>query len=145
MESVQNKDRGITDQETVVVLGAGVTGLTTAWELVRGTHYKVIVLERASSVGGLASTASAHGFQYDSGSHRLHAECDSYVYELLRDICGEDLLTRERNGRIYLNGATLRYPPTALDIVSSFGGPELLRFAAQWIFARTGSWLCPRE
>src|SRR5215471_10522859 len=40
----------------IVVLGAGITGLTAAWELSRSFPGRVMLLEKAAAVGGLAAT-----------------------------------------------------------------------------------------
>ena len=47
-------------QSKVVVLGAGITGLTAAWELSTTYRDRVVLVEHASAVGGLASTVAKH-------------------------------------------------------------------------------------
>ena len=51
---------------SVAVIGAGIAGLGTAWELSR-RGFDVTVLERASRPGGRAISESVEGFSLDGG------------------------------------------------------------------------------
>src|SRR5262245_49927340 len=129
----------------IIVLGAGITGLTVAWELSKTFRDQVVLLEKAPAVGGLASTFTQKNFAFDTGSHRLHDGYHPDVDKLVRDLCGPDLLRRDRKGLIYLQDRPLRYPPSALDIMFAFGFREFVRFTADLIRARLGQWVRPRE
>lgn len=120
----------------VVVLGGGITGLTAALELSKLYQGSVLLLEKAAAVGGLASTVSRDGFSFDTGSHRLHDGYDPGVGALIRDLCGADLLKRQRRGRLYVQNRALVYPPSAFDILTAFGGRECVRFAIDLLKAR---------
>jgi oxygen-dependent protoporphyrinogen oxidase len=50
----------------LIVIGAGISGLTTALYLSRA-GYQVTVLERAARVGGLVESVASDGFVYDLG------------------------------------------------------------------------------
>ena len=50
----------------VVVIGAGLTGLTTAFHLKR-KGYQVLVLEKQDRVGGQIQTHTQDGFTFESG------------------------------------------------------------------------------
>ena len=50
----------------VVVIGAGLTGLTTAFHL-KGKGYQVLVLEKQDRVGGQIQTHTQDGFTFESG------------------------------------------------------------------------------
>ena len=54
----------------VGVIGAGVTGLTAAYELSKKGHH-VIVYERAPFLGGQASTFDVGGGRLERGYHHL--------------------------------------------------------------------------
>jgi protoporphyrinogen oxidase len=105
----------VTRDADVVVLGAGPAGLIAAYQLAR-TGRSVIVLERRDGPGGLASSFDVAGMRVDHGSHRLHPSCDPEVLELLRDLLGDDLQRRRRNGRIRLERRWVSFPPRALDL-----------------------------
>ena len=50
----------------IVVIGAGISGLTTAYLLFK-EGYDVIVLEQKDKVGGSIETISENGFLFDRG------------------------------------------------------------------------------
>ena len=58
------------EKTTVVVVGAGPSGLTAAHQLVeRGIL--PLVIEQAVRVGGLARTENYKGYRFDIGGHRF--------------------------------------------------------------------------
>jgi protoporphyrinogen oxidase len=124
----------------IVVLGAGITGLTVAWELLKRFPGQVIVLEKANAVGGLAGTFSREKLSFDPGSHRLHDGYEPAVGDLIKSLLGEDLLKRERRGCIFLNDRGIPYPPSALDIITAFGARDLLRFTRDLVSSRLSAW-----
>jgi protoporphyrinogen oxidase len=129
----------------VVILGAGVTGLTAAWELSKLYRGRVVLLEKAPAVGGLAATFSRGDLSFDLGSHRLHEGHDPAVDSLIKDLCGDDLLRRPRRGVIYLKGRALPYPPSTLDILFAFGPANAFRFLRDFVLARLRRLSCFRE
>jgi protoporphyrinogen oxidase len=120
----------------VVVLGAGITGLTTAWALSKTCGNDVLVLEQGGPIGGLATTFTRDNFSFDFGSHRLHDGYDPEVTALIRDLCGDDLVRRERKGLLYLNHRFLPYPPSAFQVVFAFGHEDAFRFCRDLVRAR---------
>jgi len=58
----------------VVVVGAGLAGLSCAYELAtRG--YQVVVLETRDVVGGRCSSWSMDGMPVETGYHRMLGSC----------------------------------------------------------------------
>jgi protoporphyrinogen oxidase len=98
----------------VAVLGAGPAGLMAALALARAGH-SVVVLEQAPVPGGLAGSFEVGGVRVDHGSHRLHRACPPAILATLRELLGDDLQRRSRNGRIRLGGRYLAFPPRPLD------------------------------
>jgi len=61
--------------KTIVVIGAGPAGLTTAYELLaRSRGLRVIVLETLDVVGGISRTINADGNRMDLGPHRFFSK-----------------------------------------------------------------------
>src|SRR5215469_17136267 len=59
-----------------IVVGAGPAGLTAAYELLKRTDIRPIVLERSQYMGGIARTVSYKGNRIDIGGHRFFSKSD---------------------------------------------------------------------
>jgi len=104
-----------------VVLGAGPTGLSTAWRL--ALHgWKVTVLEKEKELGGHGGTRHLHGYNVDDGPHKLYPQVE-IAKEMIQHFVGDDLLTTSKKSMIYLNG---KYIPFPFGIVDLFRGLGLL-------------------
>ena len=99
----------------MVVLGGGPAGLAAAWRAARAGR-SVLLLERAPAVGGMAASFEVAGVRVDTGSHRLHPATPAPVLSLLRELLGDDLQTRPRNGRLRVYDRWVGFPlrPTEL-------------------------------
>ena len=96
----------------VTILGAGLSGLYTAWRLNqrRDLDLKITILEKSQDVGGLCRSFAHEGIQFDLGSHRLHPSCRPEILDDLKHLLGNDLLLRPRRGRIHMLGRFLNFP-----------------------------------
>ena len=79
----------------VVIIGAGIAGLATAYKLLDKKNIEVCLLERSSGVGGLSRSILQNGFIYDLGPHQIHTQ-DRTVIDFLKKVLGNELLTREK-------------------------------------------------
>jgi protoporphyrinogen oxidase/glycosyltransferase involved in cell wall biosynthesis len=78
----------------VVVIGAGPTGLSTAYHL----GERCLLLEQHRAIGGSCRSRSYRGFTFDLGDP-LPASSDAYVHEMLAMLSGENLQwTRAADG-----------------------------------------------
>jgi protoporphyrinogen oxidase len=118
----------------VVVLGAGPAGLGAAYRLALSGR-RVVVLERASAVGGLAASFEVGGLRVDHGSHRLHPSTAPEILAVLRSLLGDELQLRRRNGRIRLAGRFVRFPPRAGDLLRHLPPGLAVRLAADLVGA----------
>jgi protoporphyrinogen oxidase len=60
--------------KTAVIIGAGPAGLTAAFELLRNTNIKPIVLEKSDQMGGISRTVNYKGNRMDIGGHRFFSK-----------------------------------------------------------------------
>lgn len=101
----------------VAILGGGPAGLGAALKLRELRRADVTLLEQAPRFGGNAGSFEWEGQRLDFGSHRLHPSCEPRILDDLRRLLGDDLLTRERHGRIALLGRFLHFPLRPLDLL----------------------------
>jgi len=92
----------------VVVLGAGLAGLSTAFELAKAGH-KVTVLEKLAIPGGMAISWQTEGYWLDHGPHRFHSR-DKELIRHLYEVLDDEVVTRDRLSRIYMQGKFFHYP-----------------------------------
>ncbi|MBP7821762.1 MAG: NAD(P)/FAD-dependent oxidoreductase [Saprospiraceae bacterium] len=62
--------------QVAVIIGAGPAGLTAAYELLKRTDIKPIVLEMDTQVGGISKTINYKGNRIDLGGHRFFSKSD---------------------------------------------------------------------
>jgi protoporphyrinogen oxidase len=96
----------VDDRADVVILGAGLTGLSCA------LHHQgpSVLVERENRVGGKACTDRARGFTFDITGHWLHLR-DPRSKALVADLFAPgDLVEIERRTGVFTHGAMLAYP-----------------------------------
>lgn len=110
----------------IVIAGAGPAGLMAAWSAAQAGH-RCTVLEAGDHVGGMAASFEVAGQRVDYGSHRLHPAAAPELLADLLGLLGDDLQTRERNGRIRLHDRWIKFPLRASDMIRHLP----LRFGAR--------------
>ena len=76
-------------EKKAYVIGAGLTGLVTAYEL-RKNNFIVEIIEKDSSVGGLAKSINWNGEEVDLGPHIYHSpDQDIIDYKVPFGILGQ--------------------------------------------------------
>lgn len=92
----------------MVVLGAGLTGMSAALELGhRGIDHWLV--ERETCVGGLATTSVESGYRFDRTGHLLHLRNPSRRERILAFL-DEPPLEVSRRSFVYSEGVYTRYP-----------------------------------
>jgi len=94
--------------EKIVVVGAGVAGLTAGY-LLSQKGYRVVVIEKEDRVGGLARSFYYDGFIFDIGPHRFHTE-DKEVLEFIKNILGEEKIILPRSSGVWMFGEYHDWP-----------------------------------
>lgn len=61
-------------QKIAIIAGAGPAGLTAAYELLKRTDIKPIVIEMTDAIGGIAQTYNYKGNRIDIGGHRFFSK-----------------------------------------------------------------------
>jgi len=94
----------------IVILGAGLTGLSVAYHLEKKGFFDYKLFEKESSVGGLCRSVSQDGFIFDYTGHLLHVN-DAYLKQFIESVVGFDQFnTIERRSAIYSQNCYTEYP-----------------------------------
>ncbi|MDH7512074.1 MAG: FAD-dependent oxidoreductase [Clostridiales bacterium] len=104
-----------------LIIGAGVSGLTTAHALSREFPGEVLVLEKEPEVGGLLRTIQRNSARYDLGSHRIHKAPSEPAFRLIQEVCQDRLVKNERGGKLRLRKSYIDYPITSFQMFRGLG------------------------
>lgn len=92
------------NKKTAIIIGAGPAGLTAAYQLLKHSDIKPIVIEASDTIGGISQTVSYKGNHIDIGGHRFFSK-DPKVTALWTEIfplqgspsIDDMMLKREKN------------------------------------------------
>lgn len=154
------------NKKTAIIIGAGPAGLTAAYELLKRTDIKPVILEMSGDIGGISKTVRYKGNRMDIGGHRFFSKSDRVMNWWLNILSIEEtqgpvkisyqnktrefspdtatssnkdlvMLVRERLSRIYYERKLFNYPLTlTLDTISKLGIFRLCRIISSYIYAR---------
>ncbi len=99
----------------IVILGAGLAGLSTAYHLQNGC----CVYEQGNEVGGLARSDKIDGFIFDHDGHLLHFKTE-YVKKLIQTLLPGLFISHNRNSWVFSHNVFTKYPFQA----NTFGLPS---------------------
>ena len=92
----------------IVILGAGLAGLSTAYHLgQKGINYNLF--EKEKETGGLCRTKRINGSCFDYSGHLLHFR-DPYTHRLVKKLLCGNLIRHRRKSSIYSFGCLTPYP-----------------------------------
>ena len=139
----------------IVILGAGLTGLSTAYHLEQLGYSDYQIFEQAPGVGGLCRSVTQDGFTFDYTGHLLHIS-DPYFKEFIQRTIGfDELLNIDRKAAIYSHATYTPYPfqmnlyglpqNVIIECITGFMERKKLRTKApsfhQWVLAQFGQGL----
>jgi protoporphyrinogen oxidase/GT2 family glycosyltransferase len=112
----------------VVILGAGIAGLSAGW-LLQQSGVDFIILEKQTYPGGLARSFLWNGFSCDFAAHRLFSTNESVLQQLISFVpMGRHI----RRSRIYLKGHWMRDPLDVIELGTRLSIPR--RLGLLWSF-----------
>ena len=99
----------------VCIIGAGITGLTSAYDLSKAGH-SVVVFESSNHIGGHASTFDIQGNPIERGYHHWFTSDDD-ILKLMEEIgLGKDITWNKSKVGTFYNGHTYNFS-TPFDIL----------------------------
>ncbi|WP_428081355.1 protoporphyrinogen/coproporphyrinogen oxidase [Candidatus Avelusimicrobium alvi] len=92
-----------------LILGGGLTGLSTAYHLERLGQTDYLVTEREAAPGGLCASRTVSGFTFDYSGHLLHLHTP-YGKKLVKKLLKTNLARVKREAWIYTGAARVPFP-----------------------------------
>lgn len=94
----------------IVVIGAGLTGLSTAYHLEKRGFTDYVLFEKEEEIGGLCKSIVQDGFTFDFTGHLLHVNND-YFKSLIHGVIGIEKFNQiVRKSFIYSHNVYTKYP-----------------------------------
>lgn len=94
----------------IIIIGAGLTGISTAYHLEQLGFSDYLMFEKEATPGGLCRSVSQDGFTFDYTGHLLHAS-DDYFYQLICNLVGlENMNVIDRRSFVYSHDTFTHYP-----------------------------------
>ncbi len=94
----------------IVIIGAGLTGLSTAYHLEQAGCFDYVLLEAEDEVGGLCRSLFQDGFTFDYTGHLLHLH-DAYARDLIFSCYPQECFEHiHRKAAIFSHGVATKYP-----------------------------------
>jgi len=118
----------------VIILGAGITGLSAGWKLAEGGR-SVKIVEALSHVGGMASTFQYKDYHLDYGPHKVFTVLEPVMEEIRGLFSDGALLEIKKKSRLRLRGQYLNYPLGISDVFSALGVITGARCAGSYAFS----------
>lgn len=94
----------------IVILGAGLTGISAAYHLEQNNFYDYKIFEKENEIGGLCRSVYQDGFTFDYTGHLLHIN-NPYFSNLIDNFVGKDNFNSiHRRSFIYSKDVYTHYP-----------------------------------
>ena len=106
----------------IIIIGAGVSGLSAAWEL-SNLGYKTTIIESDKQIGGLAKSVVMEDYILDIGPHSFFTE-DKEVYDRVISLFkGEEsaMPYSKRRVKMYFRGKYVDYPLSVKSVLFQMG------------------------
>jgi len=99
----------------IAILGAGLTGLSSAWKL--SENNKVEVIEKNDYLGGISGSFKHDEYTLDYGPHKIYTQIP-YIQKEIEELVGKDnLLEIPKRSRIYLKKKFFNYPVSFIELI----------------------------
>jgi protoporphyrinogen oxidase len=144
--SSSSRTREHAPPSSALVVGAGISGLSAALLLAR-EGVDVELWEAGDEPGGILEPVEFQGLDCDRGSHRVHPESHPLLRELTSE---EDWESRDRNGKLVLNGRHIPYPIDPISFLRGLGWEAAVDMGLGWltrprVFERFLNWEDARQ
>lgn len=98
----------------IIIVGAGITGLVTAYELLKQGH-KVNIIEKENDIGGLARSFKYDNMIFDIGPHRFFSDKE-IINNYIQNTLNNDFVNISRLSAVFFDGKYYKWPLNFLSI-----------------------------
>lgn len=106
--------------KNIVILGAGVGGLSAGYYLARTGKFNVTVLEKEGHVGGICSSFKYGDYTLDFGAHKLYSIIPGIMDEI-ENIMQDRIVKIPKRNMLFLQKCFVDYPLKLGNLVKSLG------------------------
>jgi protoporphyrinogen oxidase len=110
----------LNEKEKIVVLGAGIGGLSAGYFAAKTRKYEVTVLEKTPVIGGLCASFEYDDFTLDYGAHKIYSVIPGVLDEI-KNLMGDRILELPKKNRLFLRGHLVDYPLKLGNLASVLG------------------------
>lgn len=132
------------NKKKVVILGAGVAGLSMGHFLATKKKYDVTIVEKNLVIGGLCGSFKHNDFTLDYGAHKLYSVIPG-VLDDIKGLMGSRLIEVPKKNRIFLQGKLLDYPMRLGNLMKVMGFGLFLKLGFGYAFGMIGSLFNKKE
>ena len=123
------------EKKSIVVIGAGMTGLPIGLEFCK-KGFKVKILEKNPFVGGIATSILDRGYAMDIGPHYVTLPENSEITETVQSMIGKENLEKlpgdiRRSRKAYFQGRMWNEFPTINQFLSNLRRIEQLKIIVE--------------
>ena len=124
------------NKKRIIVLGAGISGLSVAWRL-HELGFQTIICQSQGHIGGLAGTIRADEGKYclDFGPHFFITQKQEIV-ERITDLLADDVVSFERSAQLHIQGRFLDYPLSAKNVLLNFSPGDSIASVFTFVWAQ---------
>lgn len=127
---------------SVLIIGAGVAGLASAWGLSE-KGFDITIVEKENHPGGMAATFRWGKYLLDLGPHKFYTVVPGILTKM-KKLMGKEFVARPKTSKIYLFNSYLDYPVQIVNLIKKMGPVLAVKFAFDYgtaqlinIFGRT--------
>ncbi|MBI4145267.1 FAD-dependent oxidoreductase [Candidatus Woesearchaeota archaeon] len=126
-----------------VILGAGISGLYTGFRLAEKGGQRVTLVEKTSTVGGMAKALPYKCYWLDFGPHKIYSVLPGILDEYQR-IMNNRLITVTKHNSIFLEGKRITFPISPLKAPFQINPISIMKCGFSFITAKIKQAIAPR-
>lgn len=128
---------------SILIIGAGVAGLSAAWGLSQ-KGYKVTIVEKGDHLGGMSTTFKWGKYSLDLGPHKFYTIIPG-VLQKMKKLLGSEFVSRPKTSKIFLFNSYLEYPIKIVNLVKKMGPVNAVNFAFDYGSAQLINYITHRQ